>query len=134
MPTTVSFTESDLLRNKILPPAWYKLQIQSVSDWNPTKDGQSNNCEMDCIVLANADTGETDGIAGVPVGLLFNDKPKARGFLEGFLASLGVEISAGARYDLQSAQGKTIEAFVENETYEGRVRNRVNHKYRVARS
>lgn len=134
MPTTVSFTESDLLRNKIVPPAWYKLQIASVSEWTPTKAADSNNCEMECVVLANADSGESDGIAGIPVTLLFNDKPKARGFLEGFLASLGVEVAAGARYDLQSAQGKTIEAFVENETYEGRVRNRVNHKYRKARN
>jgi hypothetical protein len=134
MPTTVSFSDSDLLRNKILPPSWYKLRIDSVSEWSPTKAGDSNNCLMECIVLNNADTNETEGIAGVPVTLQFNDKPKARGFIEGFLSSLGVDIAANARYDLQSASGKTIEAFVENETYEGRIRNRVNHKYRKNRS
>lgn len=134
MPTTVSFTESDLLRNKILPPSWYKLRIDSVSEWSPTKAGDSNNCLMECVVLQNADTGETEGYAGIPVTLQFNDKPKARGFIEGFFAGLGVEITAGSRYDLQAAQGKTIEAFVENESYEGRVRNRVNHKYRTLRS
>ena len=133
MPTTVSFTESDLLRNKILPPAWYKLQINGVSEWQPSKAGDSNNSELECVVLNNADTGETEGFAGVPITLLFNDKPKARGFLEGFLSSLGVDVTANARYDLQSAQGKTIEAYVENETYEGRIRNRVNHKYRKSR-
>jgi hypothetical protein len=130
----VDFTESDLLRNKILPPAWYKINIESVGDWLPSKNGNSNNCLMNCIVLSNADTNETEGLAGVPVYIQLNDSPKARGFIEAFLRGLGVEVGPGIRYDLKAAEGKDIIAFVENETYEGRVRNRINHKYRVPKS
>lgn len=130
----VDFTESDLLRNKILPPAWYKLNIESVGDWLPSKNGNSNNCLMNCIILSNADTNETEGIAGVPVYIQLNDSPKARGFIEAFLRGLGVEVQPGVRYDIKAAEGKDIIAFVENETYEGRVRNRINHKYRVPKS
>ena len=130
--TVVSFSDSDLLRNKIVEPAWYVLNIQEHRTWTPTKDGQSNNCHFDCVVVKNADNGNED-FAGVPIILQFNDKPGARGFIEGFLRGLGVEVVAKQRYDLNSAVGKNIEAFVENDTFNGRIINRVNHKYRVAR-
>ena len=45
-------------------------------------------------------TATTD-FAGIPIELQFNDKPKARGFIEGFLRGMGVDVSAGARYDGQ---------------------------------
>lgn len=131
--TIISFTDSDLLRNKVVEPAWYVLDLDAHRTWTPTKDAQSNNCHFDCIIEKNAETGGTD-FAGVPIILQFNDKPGARGFIEGFLRGLGVEITSGTRYDLNSAVGKKIEAFIENETYNGRLINRCNHKYRVVRS
>lgn len=131
--TIISFSDSDLLRNKVVEPAWYTLDIQEHRTWSPTKDGQSNNCHFECVIEKNADNGDTT-FAGVPITLQFNDKPKARGFIEGFLRGMGVEVTSNARYDLNSAVGKKIEAFVENDTYAGRLINRVNHKYRVARS
>lgn len=127
----VEFTESDLLRSKVVTPAWYRLQLSNVSEWTPSKDQQSSNCTIEGTIVANADNGETE-FAGVPVTLQFNDKPKARGFIEGFLRALGVDVSAG-RYDLAAADGQFVDAFIENETYEGRIRNRCNHKYRVVR-
>lgn len=132
MPTIVSFTDSDLLRNKIVPVSWYRLDLKTVSEWSPTKNGDSNNCVIEAVILKDADTGD-DANAGVPVTLQFNDKPKARGFIEGFFRALGVDIQANSRYDMQSVAGKQVEAFVENEEYEGRIRNRVNHKYRPLR-
>jgi len=128
----VEFSESDLLRGKLLPPAWYLISVDEVKEWEPSKDRQSNNCIMECTVIKNADNGQTEGIAGVPLMLQFNDKKSARGFIEGFLRALGVEVEA-TRYDLANAKGKTVEAFVENNEFEGRVRNRVNHKYRKPR-
>jgi hypothetical protein len=128
----VEFTESDLLRSKVVTPAWYRLDLGLVSEWTPSKDQQSNNCTIEGTILGNADNGDAE-FAGVPVTLQFNDKPKARGFIEGFLKALGVEVTAG-RFDLAAAQGKQVDAFIENETYEGRIRNRCNHKYRVVRS
>jgi len=126
------FSDSDLLRNKVVSPAWYVLDIQAHRDWTPTKDGQSNNCHYECVIEKNADSGDVE-FAGVPIELQFNDKPRARGFIEGFLRGLGVEVQPKQRYNGQSAVGKKIEAFVENETYNGRMINRVNHKYRMAR-
>lgn len=125
----VEFTESDLLRNKVVTPAWYRLQLGIVSEWSPSKNQDSNNCLVEGEILFNADNGDEE-FKGVPITLQFNDKPKARGFIEGFLRALGVDVTPG-RFDLAAAQGQQIEAFVENETYEGRIRNRVNHKYRL---
>ena len=127
----VEFTESDLLRNKVISPSWYTLELGLVSEWSPTKNQDSNNCTIEAVVIQNADNGDKE-FAGVPITLQFNDKPKARGFMEGFLRGLGVDVVPG-RYDLAAASGKTIDAFIENETYEGRIRNRCNHKYRAVR-
>lgn len=124
----VEFTESDLLRNKVVAPAWYRLQLGEVSEWTPTKKQDSNNCTIEATIVVNADNGSSD-FAGVPLTLQFNDKVTARGFIEGFLRALGEDVQAG-RYDLAAARGKVVDAFIENENYEGRIRNRCNHKYR----
>jgi hypothetical protein len=131
MSPLVEFTESDLLRNKVVVPAWYHLELGLVSEWSPSKDQQSNNCTVEAVIQFNADTGDKE-FAGVPLTLQFNDKVKARGFIEGFLRALGEDVKA-QRYDLGAATGKFVDAYVENETYEGRIRNRVNHKYRQIR-
>ena len=128
----VEFTESDLLRSKIVDPAWYRLQLGLVSEWTPTKDGQSNNCVIEGVIVCNADNGNED-FAGVPITLQFNDKVKARGFIEGFLKALGVEVQVG-RFDLAAANGLVVDSFIENESYENRLKNRCNHKYRQVRA
>lgn len=127
------FSDSDLLRNKVVEPAWYVLDIQAHRDWTPSKAGDSNNCHYETVIERNADNGTTE-FAGVPIELMFNDKPRAKGFIEAFLRGLGVDVVSKARYDGNSAVGKKIEAFVENDTYNGRLVNRVNHKYRPVRS
>lgn len=128
----VEFTESDLLRSKIVTPGWYRLNLGMVSEWTPTKAQDSNNLTVDGTIQFNADNGDTE-FAGVPITLQFNDKPKARGFMEGFLRALGVSVEAG-RYDLGAAAGKQIDAYIETEVYEGRARNRCNHKYRTPKN
>ena len=128
----VEFTETDLLRNKVVVPSWYRLDLGLVSEWSPTKNQDSNNCTIECVIVNNADNGDVE-FAGVPITLQFNDKSKARGFIEGFLRALGVDVSPG-RYDLGAASGKQIDAYIENETYEGRIRNRCNHKYRMLKT
>lgn len=129
--TMVEFDESDLLRNKLITPSWQRLRIESVGPWTPSKDQQSNNALLEAVVICNADNGDTE-FAGVPLTIQFNDKKKARGFIEGFFKALGVEITPG-RFNLAAAVGEQVEAFIENETYEGRTRNRINHKYRPVR-
>jgi hypothetical protein len=87
---------------------------------------------MEAVIEANADTGGSE-FTGVPIQIQFNSKPTAKGFIEGFLRGLGVEVEA-TRYDLANAVGKTVEAYVEHKEFEGRIRNTVNHKYRKARA
>jgi hypothetical protein len=81
-------------------------------------------------IVRNADTGAED-FKGVPLDWNFNSK--AIGFAVGFLAAFGVDVKAGARFDLANAAGKQIEVFVENGEWQGRIVNRVNHKYRALR-
>jgi hypothetical protein len=133
MSTIIEFSDSDLLRNRIIPPGWYVLDIQGHRTWSPSKAGDSDNMFFECVVEKNADNGDTD-FAGVPIELMFNSKPKAKGFMEGFLRGMGVNVESKTRYDMESAVGKKIEAFIENDTYNGRLVNKVNHKYRVAKS
>jgi hypothetical protein len=126
----VQFTDRDLLRGKVVEPAWYLVQIDGIGE-GPSKDGGSTNYPVESIIIKNADSGD-EKFKGVPVDWNFNSK--AIGFAVGFLAALGVDVKAGARFDLAHAAGKQIEVFIENGEYQGRMVNRVNHKYRAVRS
>jgi len=64
----------------------------------------------------------------------WNFNSKAIGFAVGFLQSFGVDVKAGTRFDLKSAEGREVDVFVENDTWQGRLVNRVNHKYRTPRA
>lgn len=125
----IQFGERDLLRGKVVDPAWYRMRIESVGE-APAKQsekGPSTNYPVEGTIICNADNGDTT-FAGVPVDWNFNSK--AISFAVGFLQAFGVEIKAGTRFDLNAASGKELEVFVENDTYQGRMVNRVNHKYR----
>ena len=129
----ISFSERDLMRGKIVIPAWYRVKIGSIGE-APAKvseKGPSTNYPVEATILFNGDTGETE-FAGVPLDWNFNSK--AIGFAVGFLQSFGVDVKAGTRFDLKSAEGREVDVFVENDSYQGRLVNRVNHKYRTPRS
>ena len=122
----IQFGERDLLRGKVVEPAWYVVRINQIGE-APSKDGGSTNYPVEGTIVRNADNGSED-FAGVPLDWNFNSK--AIGFAVGFLSSFGVDVKAGARFDLANAAGKELEVFVENDTWQGRMVNRVNHKYR----
>ena len=125
----VQFSDRDLLRGKVVTPAWYRVRIASVGE-GPAKDqtkGPSTNYPVEATILFNGDNGDTE-FANVPVDWNFNSK--AIGFAVGFLQSFGVEIKSNQRFDLGSASGREVDVFVENDTYQNRTVNRVNHKYR----
>lgn len=130
--TFIQFSASEMLRDSVVDPAWYVLNIDAHRTWTPTKAGDSNNCHFDCTIECNADDGSTT-FSGVPIVLQFNDKPAASGFIRGFLRALGVDIKPDTRYDLNAAVGQKIEAFIENDTWQGRMNNKANHKYRISR-
>lgn len=128
----VSFNDRDLLRGKVVTPAWYRVRIENVGE-APAKDqtkGPSTNYPVEGTILFNGDSGDTE-FANVPVDWNFNSK--AIGFAVGFLQSFGVEVKAGQRFDLKSSEGRELDVFVENDTYQTRQVNRVNHKYRLPR-
>jgi len=125
---TVSFSHRDLLRGRPIDPGWYLVKIESVGE-APSKDQGSTNYPVEATVIKNADTGD-EKFAGMPIEWNFNSK--AIGFARGYLESLGVNLEADKRYELSQSAGELIEVFIENDTYQGRTVNRVNHKYRPA--
>lgn len=126
----IQFGERDLLRGKVVQPAWYLVRIDNIGE-GPSKDGNSTNYPVEATILKNADDN-TEDYKNVPLDWNFNSK--AIGFAVGFLAAFGVDVKAGARFELANAVGKTVEVFVETGEYKGRMVNRVEHKYRAARS
>ncbi|MET0786266.1 MAG: hypothetical protein ABWY25_06130 [Paenisporosarcina sp.] len=128
----VSFSDRDLLRGKSLPPAWYRVRINTVGEApaKASEKGPSTNYPVEGTVLFNGDNGDVE-YANTPLDWNFNSK--AIGFAVGFLQAFGVEVKSGQRFDLKSAEGREVDVFVENDTYQGRLVNRVNHKYRPGR-
>lgn len=128
----ISFSERDLMRGKIVTPGWYRVRIDSVGE-APAKQsekGPSTNYPVESTILFNGDNGDSQ-FSGVPIDYNFNSK--AIGFAVGFLQSFGVDVKPGTRFDLKSAEGREVDVFVENDTWQGRLVNRVNHKYRAIR-
>lgn len=128
----ISFSDRDLMRGKIVTPAWYRVRIEGVGE-TPAKEsskGPSTNYPVEATILFNGDTGDTE-FARVPVDWNFNSK--AIGFAVGFLQAFGIDVKSGMRFDLKSAEGREVDVFVENDIWQNRTVNRVNHKYRPIR-
>ena len=130
---TVQFNDRDLLRGKVVTPAWYRVRIESVGEApaKASEKGPSTNYPVEGTILFNGDTGDKE-FANVPLDWNFNSK--AIGFAVGFLQAFGVEVKANTRFDLKSAEGRELDVFVENDVYQNRQVNRVNHKYRPVKS
>jgi hypothetical protein len=125
----ISFTDRDLLRGQVLPPAWYTVHIETIGE-APSADKQSINYPVEGTILRNGDTGD-EAFKGTPLDWNFNSK--AIGFAAGFLKALLIEVTSGKRFELAAAAGHDVDVYVENDTWQGRVVNRVNHKYRPVR-
>lgn len=137
----IEISEKDFLRGVIVEPAWYRVRIDDVAE-ALSANGNSMNYTVDGTILFNGDTGATkytnsEGkevkIAGVPTPY-WNFNSKALGFAIGFLEALGAQPEPGKRVELAAAKGKEIDLYIENDTYQGRLVNRTNHKYRKPRA
>ena len=129
----IQFSQRDLLKGQVIEPAWYRVKIDSVGE-APAKQsekGPSTNYPVEATIMFNGDTGDTK-YAGFPIDWNFNSK--AIGFSVGFLSAFGVEVKANTRFNLKSAEGRELDVYIENDTYQGRVVNRVNHKYRAPKA
>lgn len=131
MPVAVRFSAKDLLRGKVVEPAWYRCRIDSVGEApaNDTGKGPSTNYPVEVTIIRNADNGDVT-FANIPITFNFNSK--AMGFAIPFLTALGATVVADAPIDLQAAEGAEIDIYIENDTYNQRIINKVNHKYRKA--
>lgn len=129
----ISFSQRDLMRGKIVTPAWYRVKIETVGEApaKASEKGPSTNYPVEATILFNGDTGDKE-FAGIPLDWNFNSK--AIGFAVGFLQAFGVDVQAGTRFDLKSAEGREVDVYVENDTWQNRLVNRVNHKYRTPRA
>jgi hypothetical protein len=123
----VQFDETDFLRGKIVAPNWYVVRVDNCEE-KLSKDGGSTNYVMEGTIMQGAD-GSHD-YDGVPIVWNFNSK--AKGFIIGYLQALGVDPKPGQGINLEASIGKTLQIYVENKTYEGRILNNVNHKYKPA--
>lgn len=123
----IQFSARDLLRGKVVVPAWYLVRVESVGE-KLSADGGSTNYPAESTILKNADNDSED-FAGVPIDWNFNSK--AIGFAIGFLQSLGVAVNATDRFDLNAASSMELEMWIETKIFEGRTLNNVTHKYRA---
>jgi len=126
----VSFSDRDLLRGTVVTPGWYRVVINTVGEApaKASEKGPSTNFPVEATIKFHGDDGTTQ-FTGVPLDWNFNSK--AIGFAVGYLQAFGVEVKAGTRFDLKSSEGRELDVFVENDTYQNRLVNRVNHKYRA---
>lgn len=136
---TIQYSRKDLLRDKIVSPAWYRILIENVGEWTPSADKQSNNMVMEGVILFNADNGSKD-FEGVPIGGMgtwsFNTKGIgfSLGLTKAVAPQLGLDpdkIDENSVLEYKLLEGKQVDVFVANDTYQGRVKNKVNHQYRA---
>jgi len=128
-------SKKDIMGGKVYEPAWYRVRIDEYAK-GPSKNLEkpSTNYTYQCTILFDADSGDAKW-AEHPLTILFNSG--ALGFTKGFLVALGIPeeaITTDARFDFKQAVGKEIDVYVENDTYQGRLVNKVNHKYRAPRA
>src|SRR4051794_31698642 len=112
MSPVIQFSDRDLRRGTVITPGWYRVRIETVGE-APAKvsdKGPSTNYPVEGTVLFNADNGDKS-LADTPLDWNFNSK--AIGFAVGFLQAFGVEVKAGTRFDLKSAEGREVDVFVE---------------------
>ena len=127
----IEISEKDILRSRIVTPAWYRVKIESVGQ-KMAASGTSTNFPLEGTILYDADNGDKT-FAGVPTPANWMFNSSAIGLAVEFLKALGTEVRPNMRVELKNAEGKEIDIFIENGLYQGRAQNVINHKYRAPR-
>lgn len=134
--TIIQFSKKDILGGKVYEPAWYRVRINDVTAApSANVEKPSTNITMVAEILFNAENGDQKYAEHPLNNWMFNTR--AMGFAKGFFMALGVpeeDITENTRFDFKNAIGKEIEVYIENELYQGRMVNRVNHKYRAVKA
>lgn len=109
----VTFTQQDILRSKLLPPAWYPILVKSYSEEQAGTDGSALHV-WELIV-------EGGPFSNVPIR--FQVSEKALGMGIDFLEACGFSITTGVPVELDKTVGKKIETFIQRGEYKGRGQN-----------
>ena len=138
MSPIVEFTDEDFLRGKIVTPGWYRVRVNNVME-KPAKGDNPKTTKifpMEGTILYHADSGSEE-FSGVPTppSWNFNNNPNASGFILGFLKAVTGDPEFNAkRAELKATEGKEVDVYIDNDTFNGRVVNRINHVYRTPRT
>jgi hypothetical protein len=127
----ITFTDKDMKRGTIVQPAWYRVKIDFVGEAELASSQKTYNYPIEATIIKNADNGDK-AFEGVPINFMFNSG--AIGLAKDFCTALGGDIKAGARFELKAAEGKELDMFIANGTYNGRAKNDVPHQYRAAKN
>ena len=111
----VTFTQQDILRSKLLPPAWYPMFVKSFSEEQAGTDGSALYVYE--III------EGGSFNGVPVRYQVSEKALGMGIE--FLEACGIPVQTGVQIELEKAVGKKIEGFVQRREYKGRGNNQL---------
>jgi len=130
----VDISARAIKRGVIVEPAWYRINVISVGEKAAQpKEGKrpSTNYPVEAEIMFNGDTGDK-AHEGVPLIWNLNSN-----FDSAIVDLLKVAVPdwtpEAGRVNLSVLEGKQIDVYVETGTWEGRLQNQVNHKYRVPR-
>jgi hypothetical protein len=136
----IKFTDRDLARGRLLPPAWYRVRVDDVTTKLAQK-GDSTNYNVEATVIHNADDGSTEAehngekVETAGSVIFWNFNSKAPGFMQGYFRAFlppDAKLTSNEVYDLKGTKGKELEVFVENGEWNGALVNRIQ-KYRAVR-
>ena len=119
----LTITPEDLKARLVLDANWYPVQIDTVVE-EVNKKGDAQNIIVDMTVLSSGDE-DKDKFAGCNLRRYFSEK--APGMAINFIVACGgsIDEEAGGDFELESAAGKQVEAYVKPRQYEGRMVNDV---------
>ena len=119
----LTITPQDLKARLVLDANWYPVHIDTVVE-ELNKKGDANNVVVDMTVLTSGNA-EKDKFSDCTLRRYFSEK--APGMAINFIVACGgsIDEDAGGEFELESAAGKSIEAYVKPRQYEGRMVNDV---------
>lgn len=110
-----TYNAEDILRAKLVPPAWYPLLVKEFSEEQASTDGSA------LYVYKIVIDGGT--FNGVPIRYQISEKAEGMGIE--FMEACGNEIKAGVSVDYEKQVGKRIEGYVQRGEYKGKGNNQL---------
>lgn len=123
----IELTQKDVNRGTLIATGWYIVRIDEVGEGTISSKGDSQNYLIDGTILASIENPADETFKNFPTPY-WNFNSKVMNFVVGFLKALKVDVKAG-RLELGAAKGKTLKVFIEQGEYNGRINNRIDHKY-----